>query len=87
MTQPTIQISAPVRNREKYLPYYLDGILSQNYPKDKIAIIDIITMTHTRPVGQNYDRFPRNPWEEMNELLYSYNIKKEEIVYSKIKLK
>jgi hypothetical protein len=57
------------------------------YPKDKIAIIDAIIMTHTRPVGQNYDRFPRSPWEEMNELLHNFNIKKEEIIYSKIKLK
>lgn len=54
------------------------------YPKDKIAIIDSIIMTHTKPVGQNYSRFPRAPWEEMNDLLYLYNIKKEEINYSQI---
>jgi len=55
-----------------------------DYPKDKIAIIDNIIMTHTKPVGQSYSRFPVAPWEEMNELLYSYNIKKEEINYSHI---
>lgn len=54
------------------------------YPKNKIAIIDDIIMTHTKPVGQSYSRFPRAPWEEMNELLYLYNIKKEEINYSQI---
>jgi hypothetical protein len=55
------------------------------YPKDKIAIIDDIIMNHTRPVGQNYSRFPKQPWEEMNELLYSYNIQKHEINYLHIK--
>jgi len=55
-----------------------------DYPKNKIAIIDDIIMTHTKPVGQSYSRFPRNPWDEMVELLYSYNIKKEEINYSQI---
>jgi hypothetical protein len=55
-----------------------------NYPQDKIAIIDDIIMTHTRPVGQNYSRFPRLPWDEMNDLLYSYNIIKQEINYSQI---
>jgi hypothetical protein len=55
-----------------------------DYPKDKIAIIDDIIMIHTKPVGQSYSRFPVAPWEEMNELLYSYNIKKEEINYSHI---
>ena len=54
------------------------------YPKNKIAIIDDIIMAHTKPVGQSYSRFPRAPWEEMNELLYLYNIKKEEINYSQI---
>jgi hypothetical protein len=55
-----------------------------NYPQNEIAIIDDIVMTHTRPVGQNYSRFPRLPWDEMNELLYSFNIIKQEINYSQI---
>jgi len=54
------------------------------YPKDKIAIIDDIIMTHTKPVGQNYSRFPKNPWDEMVELLTYYNILKQEINYSQI---
>jgi hypothetical protein len=32
-----------------------------NYPKDKIAIIDSIVMTHTKPIGTNYSRFPIHP--------------------------
>jgi len=38
MTQPTIQISAPVRNREKYLPSYLDAIYNQHYDKKLITL-------------------------------------------------
>jgi hypothetical protein len=59
-------------------PHLLD------YPQDKIAIIDDIIMTHTCPVGQNYSRFPKLPWDEMTELLFSYNITKQEINYSQI---
>jgi len=55
-----------------------------NYPKDKLAIIDDIIMTHTKPVGQDYSHFPRQPWDEMAELLYKYNIIKQEINYSQI---
>jgi hypothetical protein len=55
-----------------------------NYPKDKIAIIDDITMEHTKPVGHNYSRFLVPPWQEMNELLTKYNIKKQETTYSTI---
>ena len=44
------------------------------YPKDKIAILDKVTMTHTNPVGGNYDRFPTHPSIEMDELLTKYNI-------------
>ena len=55
-----------------------------NYPQDKIAIIDDIIMTHTKPVGQDYSHFPKQPWDEMVELLYKYNINKQEITYSQI---
>jgi hypothetical protein len=62
-----------------YLWAYLLG-----YPQDKIAIIDDIVMTHTKPVGQDYSHFPREPWDEMRELLFKYNITKQEINYSQI---
>jgi hypothetical protein len=54
------------------------------YPQDKIAIIDDIIMTHTKPVGQDYSHFPKEPWEEMVELLFKYNITKQELNYSQI---
>jgi hypothetical protein len=52
-----------------------------SYPEDKIAIIDNIIMTHVRPIGQNYSRFPKDPGIEMNELLNKYNINNKQIIY------
>jgi hypothetical protein len=40
-----------------------------NYPKDKIAIIDSIVMTHTKPVGTDYSRFSFHPSLESEEML------------------
>lgn len=40
-----------------------------NYPKDKIAIIDSITMTHTQPIGTDYSRFPIHPSFEAENIL------------------
>lgn len=54
------------------------------YPKDKIAIIDKINMFHTKPVGQEYSRFPNLPHLEMNELLEYYDIDNKIITYSQI---
>lgn len=45
------------------------------YPKKQIAIIDNITMEHTRPVGKDYSRFSVNPEEEMTRLLKPYRNK------------
>lgn len=39
---PTVQISAPIRNREKFLPYYLDNILNSNYPLKNITLYFLI---------------------------------------------
>ena len=56
-------------------------------PKNKIAVVDDIVMTHTKPVGGNYSHFPKNPWDEMVELLSKYGIIKQEINYSEVQLK
>jgi len=92
-----VEVLAPLFNLETLLKVYNTFDLNYSswgydylwphlldYPQDKIAIIDDIVMTHTRPVGQNYSRFPKIPWDEMVELLYSYNIIKQEINYSQI---
>lgn len=40
-----------------------------NYPKNKIAIIDSVIMTHTKPVGTDYSRFPTHPSLESEQML------------------
>jgi hypothetical protein len=57
-----------------------------NYPKDKIAIIDKVIMTHTKPIGINYNRFKINPQIEMSELLNKYKISPSQITYKEIKI-
>ena len=59
-----------------------------NYPKDKIAIIDSIIMTHTKPVGTNYSRFPVHPSVESQEMLnrLAPDLIPEQKEYSKILL-
>jgi len=55
------------------------------YPKDKIAIIDKIQMIHTKPVGSNYDRFPRNPRYDFYENMERFDLIPEKgIQYAEI---
>jgi hypothetical protein len=92
-----VEVLAPLFNLESLLKVYktFDTNYSSwgydylwphllGYPQDKIAIIDDIVMIHTKPVGQDYSRFPKQPWDEMIELLTYYNIQKQEINYSQI---
>jgi hypothetical protein len=92
-----VEVLAPMFNLESLLKVYetfdenysswgFDYLWAHllNYPQDKIAIIDDIIMIHTKPVGQDYSHFPRQPWDEMVELLSKYNIIKQEINYSQI---
>lgn len=52
-------------------------------PKKSIAIIDAITMKHTKPVGNDYSRFPKHPKKELKELLKKYKgaIKEKQVIY------
>jgi hypothetical protein len=43
-------------------------------PTNKIAIIDEITVEHTRPVGGDYSRFKKTPTHELNELFAQHNL-------------
>jgi hypothetical protein len=58
------------------------------YPKDKIAIIDSIIMTHTKPIGTDYSRFPVSPSVESEEMLnrLAPDLIPEQKEYSKILL-
>lgn len=53
-------------------------------PKDKVAIVDQITIEHTRPLGKNYSqkRFPIAPNVEMGKLLNDYKVNPNFITYS-----
>lgn len=92
-----VEVLAPLFNTETLLKIYNTFDLNYSswgydylwsyllgYPQNSIAIIDDVVMTHTRPVGQNYSRFPKIPWDELVELLQSNNIIKQEINYSQI---
>jgi hypothetical protein len=92
-----VEVLAPLFNTETLLKVYNTFDLNYSswgydylwphllgYPQNSVAIIDDVVMTHTRPVGQNYSRFPKIPWDELVELLQSNNIIKQEINYSQI---
>jgi hypothetical protein len=44
------------------------------YPLDKIAIIDDVTVIHTKPVGGDYSRFKKEPIIELKEIFNKYNL-------------
>jgi len=52
-------------------------------PRKSIAIVDAITMNHTKPVGNDYSRFPTHPKKELKALLKQYGgkIKEKQVVY------
>lgn len=64
-----------------YLWPYLLG-----YPENRIAIIDSITMQHTKPIGADYSRFPKHPKKEMKDIFRQYKkqLQKEFLVYKTI---
>lgn len=89
-----VEVLAPLFNLETLLKVYQTFDLNYSgwgydylwpyllgYPRDKIAVIDNITMTHTCPVGSNYSRFPIDPGIEMGTILQKYNINPNPIVY------
>jgi hypothetical protein len=94
-----VEILAPLFNLDSLLKLYNTFDLTNSgwgydwiwphlleNPKDKIAIIDEITIEHTRPLGKNYskERFPIPPNVEMDRLLNQYNINSNFITYSYI---
>lgn len=53
-------------------------------PRNTIAIIDAISMKHTKPVGKDYSRFPVHPKKEMKKLFRQFEgkIKERQVIYS-----
>lgn len=56
-----------------------------NNPTDKIAIIDDVIITHTKPVGGDYSRLNVNPMDELNYILRTYNLTFSQYNISNIK--
>lgn len=54
------------------------------YPSNKIAIIDNVTVIHTRPVGSDYSRFKKTPMDELNELFHKHNLTWSQHTYTTI---
>lgn len=57
------------------------------YPKNKIAIIDMITVEHTNPIGETYKgRFKKEPMKELTELFAEHKLTFNQQTYSQINL-
>jgi len=58
------------------------------YPENKIAIIDEVVMTHTRPVGGNYERYEVHPHLDFVNTMKKFDLDPNNVnftVYSEIK--
>lgn len=62
------------------LDYLWPKILS--YPTNKIAIVDAITVEHTKQIGGDYTRFKKEPIEELKEVFAKYNLTFNQQVFS-----
>lgn len=54
------------------------------YPIDRIAIIDMVCVEHTRPIGQNYNNLDKTPMEDLNDILFAHNLTWNLSIYSSI---
>lgn len=67
----------------------LDNVWAQlfNFRTDKIAIIDAVTVKHTRPVGtgEAYQKLTVSPRKEMRRLNEKYHFPNQHLVYGSIK--
>ena len=57
------------------------------YPTDKVAIIDEVTVTHTKPVGGNYERFKVHPHDELQVFMKEHDLSFNSTVFSTIQKK
>jgi len=56
-----------------------------NYHTDKVAIIDEVTVTHTKPVGANYERFKVHPHDALHAFMNEHDLSFNAEVFSTIK--
>jgi hypothetical protein len=92
-----VEVLCPVMDLETLLTLYPTYNLNESswgldylwpkllgYPTNKIAVIDLVFVFHTRPIGQTYDRFKKTPMEELQELFSEHNLTWSQITYSSI---
>ena len=92
-----VEIMCPVFSIAQFVQLYHTWILNFSswgldylwpkmlgYPKDKIAIIDAVTVRHRNPVGSGRNRYPRNPHLELQDMLKEYKISPSQTVYSRV---
>jgi len=95
-----VEIMCPLMSSEAFkllAPYYIENYTSHGldylwpkilgFPKNKVAIIDKVIANHSRPVSQNYDRFPIKPIEDLMNLKVKFELEFIQETYSKVKLK
>lgn len=93
-----VEIMCPMMNTEtmlRLLPSFdltesgwgLDLLWTKmlNYPTDKVAIIDEVTVTHTKPVGANYERFKVHPHDALHAFMNEHDLSFNAEVFSTIK--
>lgn len=94
-----VEVMAPMFSIDSLMLLYDDFSLSQsgwgldflwthklNYPHNKVAVIDKIRMTHTKPLSVDYSRFKINPRDEYISIINKFNIQPDHITYTFIPL-
>jgi hypothetical protein len=82
-----VEIICPVMSKETLKKLLDTFVLNQSawgldflwpklldYPNNRIAIIDDVTVTHTKPIGSDYSRFTKKPIDELTELFNKYGL-------------
>lgn len=90
-----VEVMAPMFSKDVLMMLYDDFILSEsgwgldflwphklNYPQNKIAIIDKITVIHTKPLSTDYSRFKINPRHEYETIIRKFNIRPDYITHT-----
>ena len=92
-----VEIMCPMFSMEQFLQLYhtwnlnvsswgLDFLWPKllGYPKDKIAIVDAVSVRHTNPPGSGRGRYPRCPHMDWRELMEKYRVIPSHVVYSRV---
>lgn len=69
------------------LDYYWASRVEAHLGRDRMAILDAVSVRHTRPVdqrrGASYVNLKKSPRDELSELLARYDLKEEQVEYKR----